>query len=136
MALNFQLYATKRIPRLFKIEPDNDGICNPYDSPEIRRKIKEMGIVFWRDENHARPIVLEVGLDGTYMFYCQGIMNEVDWEIDEYLPEALEMPEDEFDPDIARIANVGKRKDMYAWIVFNHMRLIARITERSIKIAV
>jgi hypothetical protein len=142
MSLNVQLYATKMIPRDFKISGD------PYEEMAPKQELVNMGVVYWRDENHnGAGVVLKQVFNET-CFYSQLIVDD-DFKVDEWTDEVLEAAKLNRNQPIEIPVNgsekvsteqdftINKRDepvlDGKAWVVFNQIRTVLSVTPTEVR---
>jgi len=111
--LNAQMYSVRELPTR-----DLHFIDDPYESAEAQALLRELGVVFYRDEDHAHGLVLATTDYPVKGFYHQLIVDEETWEVDEW-----ENPTPQ---------NLVKHGDALAWIQWNKGTLIIGVTEERV----
>jgi len=140
--MNVQLYALRQLERTFTLGG------NPYEDLKAREMLINLGVVYWRDENHSQGIVLNKEYNTT-CFYSQVIINEDDFSVDEWTDEVLNIAKLNINQDIEIPTNDSEKVsteqeltinrksssilDGKAWTVFNQIRTVLSITPTEVR---
>jgi len=112
--LNVQMYHTKKLPRDLMIHGD------PYEHANVCEHLKEMGVIFYRDENHAHNALgkqkYEVASD---IYYSQTIFNEITWSVDKWNSKVMKKSDKVFE-------------DSYVWLVHNKDKKLKYMSTKEV----
>jgi len=112
MALNVQMYSVRELSRDVQLAGD------PYEEEAAQERLKELGVFFWRDEEHTQGVVLDVPQLPAKCFYQQLIVDDEEWTADVW-----DSPPDGY---------VERHGDDFSWIVNNQSATVSEVTKQAV----
>jgi len=119
-----QMYSLKEFDSSLRTEMQLPA--NPYHSEEAVEYLKNLGVFFYRDQDHAEGIIIQpdemsedINKTGNFMSYY--------FEVG-FLGDGTPEPWDKASQEI-----ISKNGDDRAWLAFNKQRVVHTFTETAIK---
>jgi len=120
--MSTSFYTDKELPKDIRGTFSLPG--DPYESQEARDKLVEMGVIFYRDEDHEDGLVLgpqgRVNIKGFYHLVSLDANNDykpLEW-INQQKPSVQEY--------------IRKKGDPYEWLVFNQPKHIFHMDAKTV----
>jgi len=117
MSLDFQMYGTEKLD-----DRDLSLSGDPMTDETAQEVLRSLGVFFYRANGaeNGHGIILSPITETTNSFYYQGIMNDTEWEIDEWSDPTREM--------------LKKHGDAKAWIIFAKQVVVIEVSESKIRV--
>jgi len=117
MAINFQMYGDKLISNRYLVLG-----ADPFDSEESQTILKQLGVFYYRDSRATDGVGLILTQPDHHVkaYYYQGVMDDSEWEIDEWA-----------NPTADYVARYG---DGYAWLLFGKQKVVIEVQKDRIRV--
>ena len=135
-SLDCSCYSFKPLPREIIKFYDN-----PFESAMARKRLEELTIFFWRDDENGRGILLNKDCLEREVFHNVFILDKDTWSID-YLEEDNEGEQWKFEDDedsslISNLDNITLAKkprfnDKLSWLIFNDSVVLRSINSKFV----
>lgn len=112
--LHAQMYHTKPLD-----SRELSILGNPYKLEVARKQLLELGIVFYRDEEHSYNALPTDHSPDTDGYYSQLVWNDNTWSIDKWSKESMSKADREFE-------------DSFVWLKYNSPVKIKHMDKHSI----
>lgn len=140
LTLDVAVYSSKRLPR-----EELDFHDDPYESAHARTILQDLGIFFWRDDEHPLGIVLSKEHLHKEIFFCQFTIDKDTYMIDHWIDDDASEETWKFDDSDKTVEpeNIDgltrlnfkeptKYNDSLSFIIFNETVVLRSIDSRTV----